>query len=224
MKRESPSPPLRSRTPTRPTGGWENSEIQGVFAIIQQFFIWKVFICQASVVDSGIEPEDCKESKHCDQTETIMRVKDPLAAVWPFCGIVVEVELSHYHVSVSLDFFSSPVLPTIVDRSFPGYSSLCNNIFLRKEEDRFRKGGLWRRVRILKHGDNIWKWTHLLKDESLCCYKLKKVVQKCCIWKKYTKGETFAGQMVTTSAQAGNENRPLQKMRSYHSSHKFVSY
>ena len=56
-------------------------------------FICKVFICQASVVDSGIEPEDCKESKHCDQTETIMRVKDPLAAVWPFCGIVVEVEL-----------------------------------------------------------------------------------------------------------------------------------
>jgi len=53
----------------------------------------RVFICQASVVDSGIEPEDCKESKHCDQTETIMRVKDPLAAVWPFCGIVVEVIL-----------------------------------------------------------------------------------------------------------------------------------
>ena len=37
------------------------------------------------------ELEDCKESKHCDRTETILRVKDPLAAVWPFCGIVVEV-------------------------------------------------------------------------------------------------------------------------------------
>jgi len=54
----------------------------------------RVFICRASVV--GIDPEeleDCKESKHCDQTETILRVKDPLAAVWPFCGIVVEVIL-----------------------------------------------------------------------------------------------------------------------------------
>jgi len=57
----------------------------------------RVFICQASVV--GEEPEggwgrvDCKESKHCARTETILRVKDPLAAVWPFCGIVVEVIL-----------------------------------------------------------------------------------------------------------------------------------
>ena len=58
--------------------------------------IRQVFICRASVV--GIDPEeleDCKESKHCDQTETILRVKDPLAAVWPFCGIVVEVCLLH---------------------------------------------------------------------------------------------------------------------------------
>jgi len=26
-----------------------------------------------------------------DEMETILRVKDPLAAVWPFCGIVAEV-------------------------------------------------------------------------------------------------------------------------------------
>ena len=58
------------------------------------------------MVDSGIEPEDCKESKHCDQTETIMRVKDPLAAVWPFCGIVVEVEL-FISSPFSLNFFSA---------------------------------------------------------------------------------------------------------------------
>jgi hypothetical protein len=55
----------------------------------------RVFICQASVVGTDPDPEDCKESKskHCDRTETILRVKDPLAAVWPFCGIVVEVIL-----------------------------------------------------------------------------------------------------------------------------------
>merc|ERR1712037_1015440 len=55
----------------------------------------RVFICQASVVGTDPNPEDCKESKskHCDRTETILRVKDPLAAVWPFCGIVVEVIL-----------------------------------------------------------------------------------------------------------------------------------
>jgi len=54
----------------------------------------RVFICQASVVGIDSEElEDCTESKHCDRTETILRVKDPLAAVWPFCGIVVEVIL-----------------------------------------------------------------------------------------------------------------------------------
>ena len=41
---------------------------------------------------------------------------------------------------------------------------------------------------------------------------------------KNIKDKTFAGQMVTTSAPAGNENRPLQEKRSYHSSQKFVSY
>jgi len=54
----------------------------------------RVFICQASVVGTDVEElEDCEDSKHCDSTETILRVKDPLAAVWPFCGIVVEVIL-----------------------------------------------------------------------------------------------------------------------------------
>ena len=54
--------------------------------------ITQVFICQASVVGTDVEElEDCEDSKHCDSTETILRVKDPLAAVWPFCGIVVEV-------------------------------------------------------------------------------------------------------------------------------------
>merc|ERR1712203_1179988 len=55
----------------------------------------RVFICQASVVGTDLDLEDCKDSKskHCDRTETILRVKDPLAAVWPFCGIVVEVIL-----------------------------------------------------------------------------------------------------------------------------------
>ena len=55
----------------------------------------QVFICRASVVGTEQEDlDDCDKSKHCDSTETILRVKDPLAAVWPFCGIVVEVLLT----------------------------------------------------------------------------------------------------------------------------------
>jgi len=52
----------------------------------------KIFTCMAML--KGVDEETvkvCEKSKHCDKVETILRVKDPLAAVWPFCGIVVEV-------------------------------------------------------------------------------------------------------------------------------------
>ena len=35
--------------------------------------------------------EDCEASKECDESEVILRVKDPMAALWPFIGIVAEV-------------------------------------------------------------------------------------------------------------------------------------
>ena len=64
----------------------------------------QVFICRASVVGTEQEDlDDCDKSKHCDSTETILRVKDPLAAVWPFCGIVVEVLST---LVVGFDFFT----------------------------------------------------------------------------------------------------------------------
>lgn len=50
-----------------------------------------VFICKATLKD--MEVNNCTASKHCDMSETILRVKDPLAALWPFCGIVIEVIL-----------------------------------------------------------------------------------------------------------------------------------
>jgi len=51
----------------------------------------KIYICQAVLSESMEDNTDCSESKECDEVETILRVKDPLAAVWPFCGIVAEV-------------------------------------------------------------------------------------------------------------------------------------
>jgi len=54
----------------------------------------QTYICLATL--KGLEEAevtDCQISKHCDQSESLLRVKDPLAAVWPFCGIVVEVVL-----------------------------------------------------------------------------------------------------------------------------------
>ena len=51
----------------------------------------KIYICQAVLSEGTEDNTDCSESKECDEVETILRVKDPLAAVWPFCGIVAEV-------------------------------------------------------------------------------------------------------------------------------------
>jgi len=54
----------------------------------------QIYICQALLVGSSAT-EDCKEAsnKECDETQVLLRVKDPLAALYPFVGIVVEVIL-----------------------------------------------------------------------------------------------------------------------------------
>ena len=41
----------------------------------------------------AITTDNCAEdtNKECDETQTLLRVKDPLAALYPFIGIVAEV-------------------------------------------------------------------------------------------------------------------------------------
>jgi len=52
----------------------------------------QIYICQA-VLEGSDATENCADpsNKDCDETHTLLRVKDPLAALYPFVGIVVEV-------------------------------------------------------------------------------------------------------------------------------------
>jgi len=51
-----------------------------------------VYMCQAIAAESqDLVDYECEDEGFCEEGETIMRVKDPLAAIWPFAGIVIEV-------------------------------------------------------------------------------------------------------------------------------------
>merc|ERR1740128_596741 len=51
-----------------------------------------VYMCQAIAAESqDLVDYECEDESFCEGGETIMRVKDPLAAIWPFAGIVIEV-------------------------------------------------------------------------------------------------------------------------------------
>lgn len=54
----------------------------------------KIFTCRAFLKElADTEIKNCTFSKECAEMETLLRVKDPLAALWPFAGIVIEVVL-----------------------------------------------------------------------------------------------------------------------------------
>ena len=88
--KDAPVTPLaeRSEITTGETNGIPYSILKIKNAYLEDR---KIYICQAILKDTDEDVEDCKESKECDEVETILRVKDPLAAVWPFIGIVAEV-------------------------------------------------------------------------------------------------------------------------------------
>ena len=49
------------------------------------------YVCQAVLAGESTEECNMAENKNCDEEKVLLRVKDPLAALYPFVGIVAEV-------------------------------------------------------------------------------------------------------------------------------------
>ena len=49
------------------------------------------YVCQAVLAGESAEECNMAENKNCDEEKVLLRVKDPLAALYPFVGIVAEV-------------------------------------------------------------------------------------------------------------------------------------
>ena len=69
--------------------------------------------CRIMTVSCRIMTVSC----HIPQSESLLRVKDPLAAVWPFCGIVVEVAArqhwSFHNTAAALEHFKRNYLGSV---------------------------------------------------------------------------------------------------------------
>jgi len=51
-----------------------------------------LYVCRATAIEKTVDDEVCGEDDHfCVEGRTLLRVKDPYAAIWPFAGIVLEV-------------------------------------------------------------------------------------------------------------------------------------
>ena len=51
------------------------------------------YVCQAVLAGESVEECNTAENRNCDEEKVLLRVKDPLAALYPFVGIVAEVKL-----------------------------------------------------------------------------------------------------------------------------------
>ena len=53
------------------------------------------YVCQAVLAGETVEECNTPENRNCDEEFTLLRVKDPLAALYPFVGIVAEVKMTY---------------------------------------------------------------------------------------------------------------------------------